>query len=178
MKDGKLLIIAVVLMLAMMFVMTFQNKMLNDYKHQLELVDTTKIHDTIYQTYVFTDTIAKYKQITKLKTDTIYLITGDTLKINLITKEFENTLTNKNQDTIQYKAYVTGRSLENEDYPTLDSINIKTNNKIIYTETIIEKPIKYKQSRWNVTAGVGTGYGIINKQADIYLGFTIGYRVW
>lgn len=46
------------------------------------------------------------------------------------------------------------------------------------TTTIIEKQIKYKQSRWNVTAGVGTGYGVINKQADIYLGFTVGYRVW
>lgn len=174
MKNDNLLAIVGFCLFLVTGVCIFQQKIIIDQQNQLEKIDTIVKHDTVYKTLIFNDTVAKFKEIIKQKTDTIYTNTGDTLKINLITKEFENTLTNKNQDTIQYKAYVTGRSLENEDYPTLDSINIKTNNKIIYTETIIEKPIE-KKKKWNVTAGVGTGYGVINKQADIYLGLMFGY---
>ena len=82
------------------------------------------------------------------------------------------------QDTVNYQAFISGRSYEEEDYPKLDSIIIDYNKQIINTTTIIEKPIEHKKSRWNVTVGVGTGYGVINKQADIYLGLTFGYRLW
>ena len=81
-------------------------------------------------------------------------------------------------DSLKYQAEITGYDLNNQDYPKLDSISFKLKYKQINTNTVIEKIIPKKQSRWNVTAGVGTGYGVINKQADIYLGFTIGYRVW
>lgn len=84
----------------------------------------------------------------------------------------------ENGDSITYQADLSGYNLNENDYPSLDSIKFKLNYKQINTNTIIEKPVANKQSRWNVTAGVGTGYGVINKQADVYLGFTIGYRVW
>lgn len=174
MKDGKLLIIAVVLMLAMMFVMTYQNKMLNDYKHQLELVDTTKIHDTIYQTITLTDSVPKYIKKTITKTDTIYSITGDTLNVNLITKDYSNTFINDN-DTITYNATITGRNYEGEQYPILDSISFKYNKQIINTTTIIEKPIQYNK-KWKliVTPTISTGYDPINKQFGTLIGIGVG----
>lgn len=157
-------------------VMFYQNRVMEKYKNLLEQIDTITKTDTLYKTIIFTDSIPKYIKKTVIKTDTVFSQKGDTLKVELKKKEVSNTLI-QNQDTLQYNLWMTGRSYEEEDYPSVDSINFKVNHQIINTTTIIEKPIEHKKSRWNVTVGVGTGYGVINKQADIYLGVTFGYKL-
>lgn len=92
---------------------------------------------------------------------------------------YENTL-NDSTDTIKYKAYVTGRSYPNEQYPTLDSISFDISHKIVNTiQTItIEKIKAQKQRKWVITPSVGYGYGILNKQPDVFVGVTLGYRLY
>ena len=181
MKTDRLLAICTFLLIFTVGVAVYQNRVLNKYKSLLEQVDTTlySVTDTVYKTIVITDSVPKYINNTVVKTDTFYTNNGDTIKVNLKKKEITNTIIQE-EDTLQYLLCIEGRSLETEDYPKLDSIKFNLNKKIITTTNtiIIEKPVNNKQSRWNVTAGVGTGYGVINKQADIYLGFTIGYRLW
>lgn len=66
--------------------------------------------------------------------------------------------------------------MNNQDYPKLDSITFKLKYKQINTNTIIEKPKKDK--RWNVGVGVGTGYGLINKKPDVFVGVSISYKLF
>ena len=64
--------------------------------------------------------------------------------------------------------------------PSLDSIKLNTSHQIINTTNTITitKTIKQKQSRWNISPSVGFGYGMINKQTDVYVGLSIGYRIF
>lgn len=64
--------------------------------------------------------------------------------------------------------------------PQLDSINVHTSHKNIHTIEYVTKTIKTseKQNKWGITIGVGTGYGIYNKQPDIYVGVTLGYKIF
>ena len=85
-----------------------------------------------------------------------------------------------NQDTTRYTAYLSGYDINNEDYPKLDSINLHTSHRTINTvQTItIEKIKAQKQRKWVITPSVGYGYGILNKQPDVFVGLTIGYRLY
>lgn len=83
-------------------------------------------------------------------------------------------------DTVNYKAYLTGRSYEHEDLPKLDSIKLNTSHQIINTTNTITitKTIKQKQSRWNISPAVGFGYGVFKHETDVYVGLSIGYRIF
>lgn len=173
MKDNtKLLTVAVFIMLFEAFVLFYQNKVINEYKFQLERQDTLVIKDTVFNTIVFNDTLTLTKTNTIIKTDTFYTNTGDTVKIDLKKKEYTNTLIQQ-EDTVEYHAYLTGRSLETEDYPILDSINIQTNKRIINTTTIIEKE-RPKKLKLIVTPTITGGYDIYNHQWGIMAGIGIG----
>jgi len=174
MKNDKLLLVATLIMVFMAGVMFYQNRVMEKYKHQLELSDTIIKHDTIYQTLTFTDTITKVKKEKVYKTDTLYTNTGDSVKIDLKQKEYNNTIINDN-DTLTYNAFVTGRSLDDEPYPTLDSINIKYNKQVINTTTIIEKPIIPKRKlKLILTPTITGGYDIYNHQWGAMVGIGIG----
>jgi hypothetical protein len=176
----KLLGIACIIIALFIAVSTAQHYQIQRLKDIIEKIDTTTTikHDTVYQTQTFTDTvpITKYKTITKR--DTIY---KDSTKhiLTLESKTYENTITNDG-DTTTYQAHVSGYNLDNQPYPKLDSIKLHTSHQIIntYTETIIEKKVPQKQRKFNVSVGIGSGYGIINKQVDIYAGLIFGYRLW
>lgn len=79
-----------------------------------------------------------------------------------------------------YKASVTGRAYESEPYPTLDSISFKYSHKIINnnTTTIIEKTTPQKQKKWAIQPSVGIGYGLTTQKPDIYVGISIGYKIF
>lgn len=174
MKNDKLLLIATLIMMFMAGTMIYQNKVLNKYKHQLEISDTIVKHDTIYHTLIFNDTITKVKEKKVIKTDTLYTNTGDSVKIDLKKKEYSNTLIQE-QDTLQYHAFVTGRSLDDEDYPSLDSINFKVNHQIINTTTIIEKPIiPNRKLKFILTPTITGGYDPINRNWGVMVGVGIG----
>ena len=92
---------------------------------------------------------------------------------------YENTL-NDSTDTVNYKAYVSGYDINDEGYPTLDSIQVHTSHRTVFTtQTItIEKIKAQKQRKWVITPNIGYGYGLTNKQPDIYIGIGIGYRLY
>lgn len=71
---------------------------------------------------------------------------------------------------------MSGYDKDDEGYPTLDSLTIKTKGKEINTNTTtIQTITREKKKRWRTTIGIGAGYGIINKKPDIYAGITFGY---
>ena len=173
MKNNKLLLFTLFTLFVVSLTCIYQDYVINKQRNLLEKVDTIIKKDTVYNTISITDTVPKYITKTKIKTDTLYTPNGDTIKVDLKKKEYSNQLINQN-DTIQYHAFLTGRSLETEDYPTLDSINIKASHRIINTTTIIEKPIPTKKKLFCVSPQAGVGYGLINKKFDTYVGIGIG----
>lgn len=123
------------------------------------------------KTEIKTDTI--YKEIIKPKYLTETIIRTDTIKadtaINFVQREYYTTI---NTDTItgQIKAVVSGVN------PTLDTLkyNLHIPIRTVTNEITVERT-KYKQKHWNFTVGVGGGYGLINRKADIFIGGMVGY---
>lgn len=149
----------------------------NYYKNKINNIEKetiTKI-DTVYNNIIYKDTIPLIKKVIVKETviDTLYVYTGDTIKVLLpveipiANKHYYNKFVDKN-DTITYNAYISG-------YRTsLDSININVKYPHIYKETIIKETYKQKGT-WNYNIGIGAGYGIFNKKPDIFIGTTFGY---
>ena len=79
-------------------------------------------------------------------------------------------------DTIRYNAWISGRSYQEEDYPTLDSIKFRLSHKYYQTNTttIIEKTKPQKRSIIHIQPQAGLGYGITKKEFDVYVGLGIG----
>lgn len=123
------------------------------------------------KTEIKTDTI--YKKIIKPKYLTETIIRTDTIKadtaVNFVQREYYTTI---NTDTItgQIKAVVSGVN------PTLDTLqyNLHIPIRTITNEITVER-MKYKQKHWNFTVGIGAGYGLINRKADVFVGGIIGY---
>lgn len=129
--------------------------------------------------------VIKYQTKTEIKTDTIYkeiikpkyltetIIRTDTIKadtaVNFVQREYYTTI---NTDTItgQIKAVVSGFN------PSLDTLqyNLHIPTRTI-TNTMEIQTTKYKQKHWNFTVGIGAGYGLINRKADVFVGGIIGY---
>ena len=129
--------------------------------------------------------VIKYQTKTEIKTDTIYnevikpkyltetiirtdTITADTA-VNFVQREYYTTI---NTDTItgQIKAVVSGVN------PTLDTLQYYLHIPIrTVTNEITVERTKYKQKHWNFTVGIGAGYGLINRKADVFVGGIIGY---
>lgn len=74
---------------------------------------------------------------------------------------------------------MTGRSYEQEDYPTLDSIKFHISHKYYNTNTttIIEKTTPQKRSKWHLQPQATFGYDPINKQWGVILGIGVGYDI-
>lgn len=129
--------------------------------------------------------VVKWQTKTEIKTDTIYktiskphyltetVIRTDTIKadtaVNFVQREYYTTI---NTDTItgEIKAVVSGVN------PTLDTLqyNLHIPIRTVTNEITVERT-KYKQKHWNFTVGVGGGYGLINRKADIFIGGMVGY---
>lgn len=155
-----------VLITSMVFLI-FQN---NKLKREIITVEKPVIKWQT-KTEIKTDTI--YKEIIKPKYLTETIIRTDTIKadtaINFVQREYYTTI---NTDTItgQIKAVVSGVN------PTLDTLqyNLHIPIRTITNEITVER-MKYKQKHWNFTVGIGGGYGLINRQADIFVGGMVGY---
>lgn len=144
--------------------------------------DTVTATETIYHTTEAHDTIPVYIEKTIKGTDTIYVVDADTAKpvvMKLAQKTYGNTIV-QDSDTITYKAYLTGRSYEGEDYPVLDSINfILSVQKLKEVQTITETITRSQKPRkWHLSANAGAGYGLINRKPDIYVGVGVSYTIW
>lgn len=177
-----LMLSTAILLIILGIVLWKQNKTINEYQNIINSIDTTSVvikHDTID---VSTDTTI-YKPViikeTIIRVDTLYNDDGEAINVKKKEKTYSDTII-QNTDTIRYNAYISGYDINDSGYPQLDSINVHTSHKNIHTIEYVTRTIKtpQKQNKWGITIGVGTGYGIYNKQPDIYIGVTLGYKIF
>lgn len=123
-------------------------------------------------------------QTTKYSPDTSNVET-EQLAQQISHYEWQGTDSTNNNIKINYYIKATGNDI------TLDTLQLTANYAQINNNTITKinnttdtykshnatMQIK-KQSRWNVSIGAGAGYGIINRKPDIYVGVTLGYRLF
>lgn len=130
-------------------------------KTEVKTIETVKT-DTIVDTLKIKVDNIKYIEVKVL--DTLYVEVHDTLYTTQ--KHYADSLSD---------IWVSGIN------PSLDSVKYKLPCKTIYVDRLVEteKIIKKRwyEDRLDVSVGVGCGYGLINKQADIYLGFHFGLRL-
>lgn len=187
MKDKTLSILLFVetVIVSILFVqMHYQDKSIQRYKDFVNSLDTTTLtiveKDTVYQTKTYTDSIPKFITRWKTKTDTLYR-QNDSLQhiVELKGKTYTNTITD-NSDTILYQVHISGYDVDSTDYPRLDSINLILRHFFSQTNTSTIKVTKVPQerSKWRLSPSIGIGYGLLNKQSDVFLGVTIGYDIF
>lgn len=187
MKDKTLSILLLVetVIVSLLFVqMYYQDKSIQRYKDFVNSIDTTTLtiveKDTVYRTKTYTDSTPKYITRWKTKTDTLYK-QNDSLQhiIELKGKTYTNTLTD-NKDTIEYQVHISGYDVDSTDYPRLDSINLILRHFLSQTNKSTVQVVKVAQerSKWHLSPSIGIGYGLVNKQSDVFLGVTIGYDIF
>lgn len=129
--------------------------------------------------------VIKWQTKTEIKTDTIY---KEIIKPKYLTETIIRTDTIK-QDTIlpivqrDYLTSINTDSVSGEIYAKISGYNavLDTLSYKLYiptktiTNTVETQITKYKQKHWNFTVGVGGGYGLINRKADIFIGGMVGY---
>lgn len=161
----------------MLSIMCKQNSQIIKLENIIENVkpDTTIVfkRDTIHKDSIIIEKQLIPTYITKIKTDTLYKENGDTVQLITESKRFDKQLT-IDSDTADVEIYTSGINT------SLDSLKmaLKTHKEILTKEIEITKYIKQKPSRWNCTFGIGSGYGLINHQSDIYVGVTLGYKIF
>lgn len=144
--------------------------------------DTVLRTDTLYLDKLFIDSVPEVKYVTVVKRDTVYGKEGDSLvayPIVVKKKVYQKTEVIGN-DTLTYSAQVTGRSYEDEDYPTLDSISFVLRGFYTKEDKIITNTITKRQKarKWHVGAQAGYGYGFKSKQVQPFIGIGVSYRIY
>lgn len=133
--------------------------------------------ETTTKTIVRTDTITKvdtlYKEIVKPHYIREEIVRVDTIKADTaieIKQRKYLTIINEDSITGEIRAVVSGFN------PSLDTLqyNLHIPTRTI-TNTMEIQTTKYKQKHWNFTVGIGAGYGLINRKADVFVGGIIGY---
>lgn len=170
MNTKTLLIIATAIIALFIVVSTLQYTQIQKFKQMIEQQDTTIItkHDTLWKDTTITEKELVPKYIVKTKTDTVYTSNGDTLQLVTESKMYDKRLTT-DKDTADIQIYTTGINT------SLDSLKwrLKT-HRVNTTEIVtITKFVEHKKLR--ITPQVGMGYGVFNKQCDMYIGLGFSY---
>jgi hypothetical protein len=153
----------------------------------LEKTDTTTVvsTDTVFKDHYIVDKEPEQKTEYIIKREIVYqkLNEDSTLampmEIHLKKKEYEGELQDSSV-TLKYKATVTGRAYQDEQYPLLDSISFDIRHKQIntYTTTTIQKQTPYKQKKWSIQPSIGIGYAITQQKPDIFVGISLNYKIF
>ena len=171
MKSDKLHTILLLIAIAMM-TMAFFNVYFRT-PGEVVRVDTVTLSDTLYLHDTLTvDNPVPYL-VEKVKTDTVFTPAGDTLQLVTETKKYEENII-QDQDTAVVKAQITGINAE------IDTISVMFNRRQV-TNTIeitkyIEKKRKFLQ-RFHFSPNVSAGYGVFNRNLDVYVGFGVAYEL-
>lgn len=187
MKDKLLSILLFIetVIVSILFVeMYYQDKSIQKYKDFVNSIDTTTLtiveKDTVYQTKTYTDSTPKYITKWRTKTDTLYR-QNDSVQhlVSLKGKTYTNEIVD-DKDTISYQVHISGYDVDTQDYPRLDSINLILRHFFSQTNKTISQVVKVpqKRSKWLLLPSFGIGYGVINKQSDVFLGVTLGYDIF
>ena len=74
----------------------------------------------------------------------------------------------KRYDDSLYTAWVSGYE------PNLDSIRVREREIITTVTKVVDRPA----SRFSIGPSVGLGYGVLNKQCDVFVGFTATWNLY
>lgn len=135
----------------------------------IETRDTTIVRDTIWKDTTITEKQVIPKIIVKKKVDTVYTNQGDTLHLVTESKMFDKRFISS-KDTCDLQIYTTGINT------SLDSLKwrLKTHNVNTVETVTITKYVEHKKLR--ITPQLGMGYGVFNKQCDLYIGLGFSYN--
>lgn len=163
-KTLNILSVIAIIIMAISFVCVY-----NKTPEVVERRDTTIVRDTIWKDTTITEKELVPKIIVKKKVDTVYTDKGDTLQLLTESKMFDKRLTTS-KDTADLQIYTTGINT------SLDSLKwrLKT-HRVNTVETVtITKYVEHKKLR--ITPQVGMGYGVFNRQCDMYIGLGFSYN--
>lgn len=123
------------------------------------LHDTTVVHDTVIKT--ISKTQIEYKEIKII--DTIFIDTS-TIALPIETKHYSDSLSD---------IWVSGYK------PDIDSINYHIPQQTIYIDKVVEidKPQKWYEDRFIITAGVYGGYSPLYNNFDVIVGAGFSIRL-
>ena len=79
---------------------------------------------------------------------------------------------------MSYQAHISGYDINEEDYPTLDSIKFNYKSKVLTNTIIIEKPIIQKKKLITTSPSITAGYDPINKQWGMMIGISANLNIW
>ena len=181
-KSSILLLVCTIVMATMLILLYVQEKKLYDYKKLVSSIDYTTIvnTDTVYETKTYRDTVPKYITRWKTKTDTLFK-ENDSIPhlVQLKGKTYSNTVTNFN-DTIEYKAHISGYDVDNQEYPRLDSIGFTLRRFVTQTNTTLTQVVNVPNKRQFITTSpsITLGYDPLNKQWGAMVGLSVNFNVW
>lgn len=172
MKSDKLHTILLLIAIAMM-TMAFFNVYFRT-PGEVVRVDTVTVSDTLYLHDTLTvDNPVPYL-VEKVKTDTVFTPAGDTIQLVTETKKYEENII-QDQDTAVVKAQITGINAE------IDTISVMFNRREVINTIEITKYIEKKRKflqRFHFSPNVSAGYGVFNRNLDVYVGFGVAYELW
>lgn len=136
-------------------------------------VDTVTLSDTLYLHDTFTVNNPVPYLVEKVKTDTVFTPAGDTIQLATETKKYEENII-QDQDTAVVKAQITGINAE------IDTISVMFNRREVINTIEITKYIEKKRKfheRFHFSPNVSAGYGVFNRNLDVYVGFGVAYEL-
>lgn len=134
-------------------------------------VDTvrTVIHDTITKDTTIYEKQLVPVEVIKKKVDTVYTDKGDTLHLVTEDKYFNKSLV-MGLDTADVEIHTQGINT------SLEELKMRLRlHQVNTVETVtITKYVEHKKLR--ITPQAGFGYGVFNKQCDLYIGLGFSYN--
>ena len=148
---------------AMVFFIIFDNKTSQNANKgaNIKSIDTVVVRDTLR----IEIPVEKIKYRDRKVVDTLYLPTPqDTTALPIEQKHYQDSISD---------IYISGYQ------PQIDSIQYHIPYKTVYVDKVVEVPQqrKWYEDRFVISAGVYAGYGLFNKQPDVFVGFGVGVRL-
>lgn len=173
MKNNTLIWISALLSVLILSLLWADSRGFFDKGGQVIHTDTIMRSDTVYLRDTLTLSHPLPYVIEKVRTDTVYTQSGDTLELVTETKKYEENII-QGEDTAIVKAQITGINAE------LDTISVMFNRRSV-TNTIeitnyVEKKKKFLD-RFHISPNVSVGYGLINRRPDVYIGVGVGFEL-
>ena len=169
MKNDKLhtvlLLIAIILM-AISFLCVY-----NRTPEVIEKTDTVKtvIHDTITRDTTIYEKQVVPKKVVETKRDTVFTPAGDSLLLVTEKKTFEKRLT-MGLDTADVEVTTEGINT------SLSELKMRLRLHQVNTQEVVEVTKYVEHKKLRITPQVGMGYGVFNKQCDLYIGLGFSYN--
>lgn len=169
MKNDKLhtvlLLIAIILM-AISFLCVY-----NRTPEVIEKTDTVKtvIHDTITRDTTIYEKQVVPKKVVETKRDTVFTPAGDSLLLVTEKKTFEKRLT-MGLDTADVEVTTEGINT------SLSELKMRLRLHQVNTQEVVEVTKYVEHKKLRITPQVGMGYGVFNKQCDMYIGLGLSYN--